>query len=239
VISDENLALAQSIPPIAERIEKVFEFRTSSKAKTTNGYASIAHQFAQRAHKEGTSLMVPSTTSERRIYIPIGFFTDSPIIPNSAQAVYDAEPWLFALISSKLHMVWARAVGGGLETRIRYSSLIVYNNFPFPELNQAKKAILSQRGEDVLAEREKHPAKAISDLYDPDSMPADLLVAHKALDGTVEQCYRSKPFISDEERLEFLFALYEQMTAAENTDLFTPPTPTKAKAKTKKSATHA
>jgi len=224
-ISDKNLALAQTIPPVSERIGKVFEFRTSSKAKTTNGYASIAHQFAQRAHIEGTSLMVPSTTSERRIYIPIGFFTDSPIIPNSAQAVYGAEPWLFAVISSKLHMVWARAVGGGLETRIRYSSLIVYNNFPLPNLTHSQKVLLSQRAEAVLAKREEHPTKAIADLYDPDTMPENLLVAHRALDEAVEQCYRTKAFTSDEERLEYLFALYEQMTAAKAGELFAPPAP--------------
>lgn len=233
-ISHENLALAHSIPPIAERIAKVFEFRTSSKAKTTNGYASISHQFAQRAHIEGPSLMVPSTTSERRIYIPIGFFADSPIIPNSAQAVYGAEPWLFGVISSKLHMVWARAVGGGLETRIRYSSLIVYNNFPLPNLTPAQKALLNQRAEAVLAKREEHPTKAIADLYDPDTMPEDLLAAHRALDEAVELCYRTKPFTSDEQRLEYLFGLYEQMTAAEVGELFAPPAPTKAKAKTKK-----
>lgn len=234
-ISHDNLALAHSIPPIAERIGKVLEFRTSSKAKTTNGYANISHQFAQRAHIEGPSLMVPSTTSERRIYIPIGFFTDSPIIPNSAQAVYDAEPWLFGVISSKLHMVWARAVGGGLETRIRYSSLIVYNNFPLPNLTPAQKARLNQRAEAVLAKREEYPTKAIADLYDPDTMPEALLAAHRALDEEVEQCYRTKPFTTDEQRLEYLFGLYEQMTAAEAGELFALPAPTKADAKTKKS----
>ena len=234
-ISDANLGLAHSIPPISERIKKIFEFRTLSKAKTTNGYASIAHQFAQRAHIEGMSLMIPRTTSERRVYIPIGFFSDSPIISDSAQAIYGAEPWHFSIMSSKLHMLWARAVAGGLETRIRYSNLIVYNNFPFPNLTSAQKALLNQRAEAVLAKREEHPTKAIADLYDPDTMPAELLAAHRALDEAVEQCYRAKPFTSDEERLEYLFALYEQMTAAAAGELFAPPALTKAKAKTKKS----
>lgn len=236
-ISNDELAFAKTIPPIAERISNVFKFRNDSKAKTTNGYASIPHQFAQRAHIDGTSLMIPSTTSERRIYIPIGFFSDSPVIPNSAQAVYHAKAWLFAIMSSKMHMVWARAVGGGLETRIRYSSLIVYNNFPLPELTPDKEAILSERTEQVLVEREKYPAKTIADLYDPDVMPAPLLQAHQNLDTAVEKCYRTKPFTNDEERLEFLFTLYEQVNATVTADLLTP-APT-AKVKTRKKTTHA
>ena len=89
--------------------------------------------------------------------------------------------------------------------------------------------------EQVLQTREAFPGKIIAWLYDPDTMPAELLAAHRALDAGVEQCYRTKPFTSDEERLEYLFALYEQMTAAEAGELFAPPAPTKAKAKTKKS----
>ena len=233
-ISDANRGLAHSIPPVYERIRKVFEFRTSSKAKTTNGYASVAHQFAQRAHTDGTSLMIPRTTSERRVYIPIGFFSDSPIISDSAQAIYGAEPWHFSIMSSKLHMVWARAVAGGLETRIRYSTLIVYNNFPVPSLTGVQKALLEVRAEAVLAKRDEHLTKTIADLYDPDTMPEGLLAAHRALDEAVEQCYRAKPFTSDAERLEYLFALYEQMTSANAGELFAPPTPSKAKAKSKK-----
>lgn len=214
-ISNEALPLAQTIPPVAARIAEVFALRTASAAKTTNGYASISHQFAQRAHKEGVALMIPRHTSERRVYIPMGFFTDGSIISDSAQAIYGAPPWLFGIMSSLMHMVWARAVGGGLETRIRYSTLIVYNNFPLPPLNAQSEALLTQRAEDVLFAREKHPEKGIADLYDPDTMPADLLASHRALDEAVESSYRVKPFTSDEERLTYLFALYEQTTEEE------------------------
>jgi len=132
-----------------------------------------------------------------------------------------------------MHLVWARAVAGGLETRIRYSSSICYNNFPFPEISAAQKQELGNRAEAVLTQRENFPEKTIAQLYDPDTMPADLLAAHRALDAAVEKCYRAKPFASDEERLEYLFAEYERMTAAEQADLLTP-APTK-KSKPKKS----
>jgi hypothetical protein len=121
-----------------------------------------------------------------------------------------------------MHMSWVRAVAGRLEERIRYSNTICYNNFPLPELSAAQTKELNRLAEAVLMAREHHHEKTIAQLYDPDTMPAELLAAHRALDAGVEQCYRSKPFTSDEERLEYLFALYEQMTAAEQADLLTP-----------------
>lgn len=138
-----------------------------------------------------------------------------------------------------MHMTWVRTVAGRLKTDYRYSSAICYNNFPFPSISTAQKDQLGDHSENILLIREKHPGKTVAELYDPDKMPADLLAAHRALDEAVEQCYRNKPFTSDEERLEFLFALYEQMTAAKGSGLFTPPTPTKAKARTRKPLSHA
>jgi hypothetical protein len=140
-------------------------------------------------------------------------------------------------MSSKLHMVWARAVAGGLETRIRYSTLIVYNNFPLPEINSEDKQQLGQLAEAVLVEREKHAGKSIGDIYDPEQMPKGLLAAHRALDEAVEQRYRAKAFTRDDERLEYLFALYEQMSAAKGNELFEPPA--KAKKKPRKTKLHA
>ena len=94
---------------------------------------------------------------------------------------------------------------------------------PFPpEIDAPQKNELERLAEVVLVEREKYPEKTIAWLYDPDTMPPGLFAAHRALDEAVEQCYRTKPFTSDEERLEYLFALYEQMTAAARSDLFTP-----------------
>jgi hypothetical protein len=128
---------------------------------------------------------------------------------------------IFAVISSRMHMVWVRAVAGRLKTDFRYSSSICYNNYPFPIISDEQKTALERRAEDILVVRERHPEKTIAQLYAPEKMPADLLAAHRVLDEAVERCYRAKPFTSDEERLEHLFALYERMTAAEQADLLT------------------
>ena len=108
-------------------------------------------------------------------------------------------------------MVWIKAVSGSLETRIRYSSVLGYNTFPFPLISKEQKQELERNVYQVLSEREKHSEKTLAQLYDPDKMPDGLREAHRQLDLAVERCYRSKPFASDEERLEYLFKLYEQM----------------------------
>ena len=232
-IADNELEESANIKFISNRIESVRKHREASDRDATIRLAERPHQFGEVRHQEGDALLIPLHTSENRDYIPIGYITSSAIITNSAIAVYQAKSWLFGIISSKMHLVWARAVAGGLETRIRYSSSICYNNFPFPEISAAQKQELGNRAEAVLTQRENFPEKTIAQLYDPDTMPADLLAAHRALDAAVEKCYRAKPFASDEERLEYLFAEYERMTAAEQADLLTP-APTK-KSKPKKS----
>jgi len=114
-----------------------------------------------------------------------------------------------------MHMTWVRAVAGRLKSDYRYSAVICYNTFPFPDINQEQKQELERNVYAVLGEREKHSEKTLAQLYDPDKMPEGLREAHHQLDLAVERCYRSKPFTSDEERLEFLFKLYEQMIAEE------------------------
>jgi hypothetical protein len=112
-------------------------------------------------------------------------------------------------------MVWTKTVSGKLETRIRYSVNLAYNNFPFPDISDSSKQEIEKNVYRILEEREKHSEKTLAQLYDPEKMPQGLREAHNQLDLAVEQCYRSKPFESDEERLEYLFKLYEQMIAEE------------------------
>jgi hypothetical protein len=114
-----------------------------------------------------------------------------------------------------MHMTWVRAVAGRLKTDYRYSSTLCYNTFPFPDISDKQKAKLEDHVFAVLDEREKHPEKTMAQLYDPDKMPDALRQAHHNMDIAIEQCYRAKPFTTDEERLEYLFKLYEEMIAKE------------------------
>lgn len=211
-ITDKTKDVAYSIPPIYKRLEKVKTFRLNSKAESTVKYAEKPYMFKQRAHKETNSILVPRVSSEKRIYLPIGLFGNNTIIADSAQVIYDANLFIFGILCTHIHIVWLGAIGGKLETRYRYSSL-VYNSFPFPKISASKKEEIANAAEEVLITREFHVGKTLAELYDPDTMPDDLRKAHETLDDIVESCYPGYPFVNDEARLECLFKMYEKMTS--------------------------
>jgi hypothetical protein len=213
-ITDDEPPLAMAIEPIATRIAAVETMRLDSPAKTTNQYALIPHKFAQRCHQIGDAIIVPRTSSENRQYIPFGFLDDSCVISDSAQVIYGADFFVFALISSAMHMLWVRATSGKFETRIRYSAELSYNNFPVPSVSRTQRERLEFLALAIIEERERHPEKSLSLLYDPDTMPAALKEAHRQLDEAVDRCYRTRPFGSNEERLEHLFTRYEERLVA-------------------------
>lgn len=159
---------------------------------------------------------MPLISSERREYIPIGFLDKDVVIQQTAQVIYDAGIHIFGVITSKMHMSWVKTVAGKFETRISYSATICYNTFPFPSITAAQEAMLEEHVFRILDERERYPEKTMAQLYDPDKMPDSLRQAHYEMDIAVEQLYRARPFKSDEERLEYLFKLYEEILGAEN-----------------------
>ncbi|QEA28152.1 class I SAM-dependent DNA methyltransferase [Microbacterium sp. CBA3102] len=214
-IGPGDLASAMTIPEIARRIEHVREHRSNSRRESTNKLASVAHRFGEVRFKPTDSIIVPRVSSERREYMPMGYLGPDTVISDAAFAIYDAEPWLFALLTSRVHMVWTRAVGGKLKTDFRYSNTIVYNNFPVPPLSEAVREKLTVAALRVLDVREYHCEQTLAELYDPDKMPQDLREAHAAVDVLVDSIYSKKPYETDEQRLSDLFALYERMTAEE------------------------
>jgi hypothetical protein len=145
----------------------------------------------------------------------MGYLSSETVVTNRAHVVFRAQPWIFGLLCSKMHMIWTFAVAGRLETRINYSSTICYNNLPFPNISEQQKEQIAEYVFNILHEREQHSEKFLAQLYDPDKMPADLKEAHHQLDLAIERCYRAKPFESDEERLEYLFKMYEEMVGRE------------------------
>ncbi|MBK7667313.1 MAG: hypothetical protein IPJ32_08175 [Sphingobacteriaceae bacterium] len=216
-IPPNEVKLAYSIPELKQRFENCKRFRLASKKEATRKKAATPHEFDEKKYEESDSIVIPQTGSERREYIPIGFIGPDTVVSNATRVIYNAKPYLFAIISSRLHITWVKAVAGRLKTDMQYSNTICYNTFPFPDITENQKKELEKHVYKVLEERESHSEKTLAQLYDPDKMPQGLKVAHHQLDLAVEQCYRSKSFESDEERLEYLFKLYEQMIAEENT----------------------
>ena len=229
-ISNEQLKESLKIKTIDERVERVRQMRLSSSDKSAHKLAERPHQFRETRETTTNSIVIPLHTSERREYIPFGFIGSDTIPTNALSVIYDAEPWIFGVISSKIHLIWVKSIGGQLETRIRYSSALCYNTFPFPEISQKQKEQINLYVFEVLEEREKHSGKTLAQLYDPDKMPKGLKEAHHQLDLAIERCYRLKPFESDTERLEYLFKEYEKMIN-KNTLLEKPKRTRKKKAK--------
>ncbi|TRX11704.1 class I SAM-dependent DNA methyltransferase [Flavobacterium gawalongense] len=228
-IDDENRDFAYSIDEIRKRIDATQLSRTNSKRKITQELAGIPYKFAEVRYLPTDSIIIPSVSSEKRKYIPIGFLNSDSVIVAPNFSIYNSEPWIFGVISSTMHMTWVRAVSGKLEDRLRYSSSLCYNTFPLIEISKKQKENINLHVFAVLEEREKYPEKNIAQLYDPDKMPKGLKEAHHELDIAIERCYRLKPFESDVERLEFLFNEYEKMTIKMN--LFSPEKKVKVKLK--------
>jgi type II restriction/modification system DNA methylase subunit YeeA len=213
-LKDYQIKDLQQFEGVITRVNKVKESRLAAKDEGTHKLAQRPHQFRD-LNNPLNYIALPKTSSERRTYIPVAYFDDTIIPIDSVRIIPDAEPYLFAIVSSRMHMVWIKTVSGKLEDRYRYSKNISYNTFPFPLINENTKDELAGHAYRVLTERETYSERNLAQLYDPDKMPKSLRDAHHQLDLAVERCYRSKPFESNEERLEYLFKLYEQMIEEE------------------------
>lgn len=151
-IDDDQRALAESIPQINTRILATANFRLN-ESKDGASLADRPHQFREHyviTEDSKGKVIIPRVSSERREYIPIGYVDKDTIISDSAFTVYNAELWLFAILTSKMYNLWVRAVGGSLETRIRYSATLCYNTFPFPKLTTVEKEELEELTQDIL-----------------------------------------------------------------------------------------
>ena len=115
---------------------------------------------------------------------------------------------------SQMHMTWVKYICGRIKSDFRYSNEVVYNNYPFPQnVSEANKKKVEEAAQKVLDTRLKYPSSSLADLYDPLSMPPDLVKAHQALDKAVDLCYRPQAFVNELSRIEYLFGLYENYTA--------------------------
>jgi hypothetical protein len=196
-----------------QRINAVREFRLRSKRPATRALADTPTLFAFTSHCDRPYLLVPSVSSERRRFIPIGFMDANTIASNLCLTIHDATLYHFGVLSSTMHMSWVRHVAGRLESRYRYSAKLVYNNFPWPEeVADAHLAAVDRAAQDVLDARATYPDARLLDLYDPRSMPGNLTNAHSRLDRAVDRCYRARPFANERQRVEFLFGFYERLT---------------------------
>lgn len=203
----------RKIPALMNRIEKVKKFREESIAPSTQKFAAIPMLFRDKNNPD-SFIIVPRVSSENRKYIPMGFFDKNSIPSDTCMTIPEGDLFLFGQLTSQMHMAWVKYTCGRLKSDFRYSKDIVYNNYPFPtNVSEANKKKVEAAAQKVLDIRAAYKNSSLADLYDPLSMPPDLVKAHQALDKAVDVCYRPQAFTNELSRIEYLFKLYEDYTA--------------------------
>lgn len=214
--TDENFNPSEikSSKFLIQRLANVRKFRLESDRKDTQKLADSPSQFAFKSHMESEYIIIPSVSSEKRKYIPIGFMTANEIASNLCLIIPNAKLFHFGILTSTMHMAWVKNICGRLKSDYRYSNSIVYNNFPWPE-NPSENQIkaIATAAQKVLNARLEFQNSTMADLYDIDGMPPTLIKAHNDLDKAVDLAYRKQAFASEANRMEFLFELYEKYTA--------------------------
>lgn len=201
-------------PEVMQRVQAVRNYRLASKRAATKALASTPGLFGEIRQPRNRYILVPRHSSETRPYIPIGYLDPEIIVHDSCCAIPAATLYHFAILTSCMHMAWVKQICGRIKSDFRYSNTLVYNNFPWPDnVTEKQEAHVRELAQDVLDSRERYPESTLADLYDPLAMPFDLLRAHQTLDRAVDRLYRNEPFLSDRQRVEFLFTLYEKLNA--------------------------
>jgi hypothetical protein len=229
-VAETDYSSAAKSEWLNKRFESVRQVRSRSTRATTRQLATVPFKFGEvRQTGNETAIIIPSVSSESREYLPVGYCPQGTIVSNLAFTLLDVPLWNMALIASRLHLIWIGTVCGKLKTDFRYSNTLGWNTFPVPALTDQNKTDLTRAAEDILLAREAHFPATIADLYDPETMPANLREAHERNDETLERIYIGRRFKNDTERLEKLFELYTQMTASQ-------PSPKKPTQRKKKNA---
>ena len=188
----------KKMPNVMKRIENVKQFRQKSVSPGTVKLAETPTRFHVENDPSSTYLVLPETSSENRLYIPIGFLEPNALCSNAVRILPNATLYHFGILTSSTHMAWMRTVAGRLKSDYRYSKDIVYNNFPWPNPTPAQKEKIEQTAQAILDAREQYPEASLADLYDELTMPPDLRKAHQANDKAVWEAY-GKPWPLDDE----------------------------------------
>jgi hypothetical protein len=217
-LKDISPTSLRKMPEVLKRVEAVRRERLKSVKAPTRELAAFPTEFGEDRQPTTPYLLIPKVSSENRDYVPLGFFEPSVIINPSVLVVPRATLLEMGILQSAMHMAWMRATAGRMKSDYQYSAQIVYNNFPWPDTpSTAQKQAIEATTQGVLDARAAHPGSSLADLYDPLTMPPDLVKAHQKLDAAVDAAYAKsagrKSFKNDAERVAFLFELYQKYTS--------------------------
>lgn len=182
----------------------------ASTSAGTRKLADTPTRFHVENMPSGSSIIVPSVSSEKRKYVPMGFISKEAFASNLVLLIPNATLYHFGILESNVHMAWMRAVGGRLKSDYRYSKDVVYNNFPWPSPTPEQQAKIEAAAQAILDARALYPDSSLADLYDPTLMPKELLNAHRQNDKAVMQTYGFSFKMTESECVAELFKLYNK-----------------------------
>ena len=214
-LKNANPAELKKYPLILERIEKVKEFRINCPSPDTNRYAEfpmLPVRLRYYSEERNTdALAIPKVSSQNRRYIPMDVIGADAIAGSKLFLVPSVGLFSFAVLTSNVHMSWVRTVCGRLKSDYSYASNVVYNTFPWPDPTDAQKTKIEQTAQAILDARALYPDASLADLYDPVTMPPELLKAHQANDRAVMQAYGMPIKETDEAAcVAWLMKLYQE-----------------------------
>jgi len=216
-LGDAEPAALKTLPLTMERVAAVRRLRAASKSAPTRKLAETPRRFHVEFMPDKDYLVIPEVSSERRNFIPIGYFAPETLASNLLRIVPHATLYDFGVLSSSMHNAWMRTVAGRLKSDYRYSVHIVYNNFPWPQdVPEEKRVAVAQAAQLVLTARAAHRGATLADLYNPDGMPTDLQDAHRMLDRAVDAAYGYRGAKDDATRVAYLFAQYNKLTGLQS-----------------------
>ncbi|MDR1399040.1 MAG: N-6 DNA methylase [Treponema sp.] len=209
-LKDVSPAKYQKSKELQRRIAEVKKLRANSAREATRKLADFPTLFGEIRQPETNYLIIPRVSSEKRKYIPIGFFTADIIAGDTTLIIPNATLYEFGVITSTMHMAWVRYVCGRLKSDYRYSASIIYNNFPWASPTDKQRIAIETAAQGVLEARRLYPDASLAELYNTSAIPPELLKAHQKLDKVVESAY-GRSFDDDSQRVAYLFELYQKL----------------------------
>lgn len=197
---------------IYDRIKKVKEFRENSRGKSTQKLADTPSEYFIAQRPKAHSIALPVVSSGNRKYIPMKFLTEEVVLTNALFYIDNADLYEFGILESCVHMAWLRTIGGRLKSDYRYATSLVYNTFPWCNIDDKHKQKIQETAQGILDARKKYPDNSLADLYDPLLMPIELQNAHKANDKAILQAYGLPIDASESDIVAHLFKMYKDLT---------------------------
>ena len=214
-LGDCDPSVLRKMPECMKIVEEVRNYRMQSSSAGTRKIAETPTKFHVSNFPKGNYIVIPQVSSERRKYIPIGYMDENVLCSDKVRIMPKGEIYHFGILESNIHMAWVCAICGRLKSDYSYTVKHVYNNFPWPSSTEKQKEKIEQTAQHILDARDLYPDCSLATLYDPLTMPPELLKAHKENDKAVMEAYGFSHKMTEDEIVGALFEMYKKLTENE------------------------